>query len=447
MTIRHSLRRRATSWSLGHRATSWSLGRRAAAWLGGALLTLAAAIGAASGARAEAGATDWGWPQPYQQVSEKSKAWLKEQGFWPLGIGFQPPWTGHNALNVVVDRLDLLGKRGIEAKFTSFNSGPDLIEAFTARRIQFGGAGNFPYHSLLDRKVPARGILNYPLLTHAVIVPNDSPLKSLKDLKGSNPPAVIGIVTGSSAEFYFQAAAAANGLEIGKDVILKNLPLSEQLQLPAGVAAVVPWDLTASLLTEERKTGRAIDTSHPYSIYEGIGFVRQELIDGAPDVVQALADSFVEAALWLRLHPDEAVKLLHEHPSLKTVPEEFLAGQIARNNNLFKPTLLLPQPAFWAAENERIRAWLKERGRLTRDLSAADYAASYAPEFVTATFAKLGWKAPKTPVYLPAGWTGTIGSVPYPPYFNQVTATAPQPFPEPGDLERPWRFGGKSYTP
>jgi len=420
---------------------------RAAFWLGGALLALAASVGCASAVRAEPAATAWGWPQPYEQVSEKSKAWLKEQGLWPLSVGFQPPWTGQNALNVVVERLDLLGKRGVENKFRFFASGPELVEAFTARRIQVGGTGNFPYHSLLDHKVPARGILNYPLLTHATIVPKDSPLKSLKDLKGSNPPAVIGIVTGSSAEFYFQAAAAANGLEIGKDVILKNLPLSEQLQLPAGVAAVVPWDHTASLLTEERKTGRAIDTSHPYSIYEGIGFVRQELIDGAPDVVQAIADSFVEAALWLRLHPDEAVTLLHEHPALKTVPEAFLASQIARNNNLFKPTLLLPQPAFWAAENERIRVWLKERNRLTRDLTGEEYAASYEPRFLAATFKKLGWKAPERPVYLPAGWTGTIGTVPYPPYFNQATATAPQPFPEPGDLEKPWAFDGKTYRP
>jgi sulfonate transport system substrate-binding protein len=433
MTIRHPLPR--------------PVRHRLASWLGGALLMLAAGFGWASVVRAEPAATDWGWPQPYQQISEKSKNWLKDQGLWPLSVGFQAPWTGENALNIVVDKLDLLGKRGIDNKFQFFNSGPDLIEAFTANRIQVGSSGNFPYHSLLDRKVPARGILNYPLLTHATIVPNDSPLHSLKDLKGSNPPAVIGIVTGSSAEFYFQAAAAANGLEIGKDVILKNLPLSEQLQLPAGVAAVVPWDLTASLLIEQRRTGRAIDTSHPYNLYEGIGFVRQEVIDGAPDVVQAIADSFVEAALWIRLHPDQAVTLLHEHPALKGIPEDFLASQIAHNNNLFKPTFLFPQPAFWAVENERIRAWLKARNRLTRDLTAEEYVASYAPEFIATTFKTLGWKTPARPVYLPAGWTGQIGTVPYPPYFNQTTATAPQPFPEPGDLERPWSFDGKTYQP
>ncbi|PKU23969.1 ABC transporter substrate-binding protein [Telmatospirillum siberiense] len=390
---------------------------------------------------------EWGWPLPYEHISEKSIAWLKEKGWWPLSLGYQPPWTGHNALNIVADRQQLLQKRGLDAKFVAFEAGPPLIEAFTAGRIQVGGTGNFPYLSLIDRKVPAKGIINYSLLTHGVVVPNDSPFKTLKDLKGAATPHTIGIVTGSSAEFYFQAAAVANGLEIGKDVILKNIPLSEQLQLPKGVAAVVPWDHTLSLLTDSRKTGRLIDSSHAYSIYEGIGFVRQELIDNAPDVVQAITDAFVEAALWLRLKPTEAVELLKQDPALKTLDDAFLAAQIANNNNLFKPTALIPLPKFWAAEDRRVRAWLKDRNRLTRDIGEEEYAATYAPDFAANTARKLGWKVPERPVFLPEGWTGVIGTVPYPAYFNQTTAKGPQPFPEKGDLVKPWSFGGTSYQP
>lgn len=407
----------------------------------------AAALSAMPGVAHAVDPTAWGWPQPYEQVSAKSVEWLKGKGWWPLGVGYQPPWSGHNALNIVLDRQKLLQKRGIEASFTPFLAGPPLIEAFTAGRIQVGGAGNFPYHSLVDRKVPAKGVINYSLLTHAVVVPNDSPLKSLKDLKGAKEPHTIGIVTGTSSEFYFQAAAAANGIEIGKDVILKNIPLSEQLQLPKGIAAVVPWEFTVSLLTDERKTGRIIDTVFPYSIYEGIGFVRQELIDNTPDVVQAIVDAYTEAALWIRLNPEETVKLLQQDPALKTIDAGFLAKQVADNNNLFKPTALIPVPEFWAKEDERIRVWLKERNRLTRDISEAEYAASYAPKFAADAARKLGWKVPTQPVFLPKDWPGAIGKIPYPAYFNQATAKAPQAFPEPGDLEKPWTFGGKTYQP
>jgi sulfonate transport system substrate-binding protein len=390
---------------------------------------------------------DWGWSAPYDKVSDKSVAWLKDKGWWPLTIGFQSPWTGHNAINIAVDRLGLLAKRGVEPRLQAFLSGPELIEAFTAGRIQFGGSGNFPYHSLIDRKVPVKGILNYPLLTHDVIVPNDSPLHSLADLRDGKEPAVIGIVTGSSAEFYFQAAAQANGLRIGTDVLLKNMPLAEQLQLPKGVAAVVPWDHTASLIIEERKSGRAIDTSHPYNVYEGIGFARQELVDNVPDVVQAIADAYLEAVLWVRRHPDETLRFLKEDASLKALPESFLANQLAQNVLLFKPTFLVPNPQFWAAESERIRSWLRERKRLTREISNDDYAATYAPEFIRKSVTKLGWAVPSQPIYFPPGWPGKVGQVPYPPYVNQATAQAPQVFPGPGDLVKPWSFAGKVYAP
>lgn len=391
--------------------------------------------------------TEWGWPQPYDKVSDASIAWLKEKGWWPLTVGFQPPWTGQNAINIVADRARLLQARGLEATFQPFSSGPDLIEAFTAQRIQVGGTGNFPYTSLIDRKVPARGVINYPVLTHAVIVPNDSKITSLADFKGASEPATIGVVTGSSAEFFFQAAADATGIVIGKDVILKNMPLSEQLQLPSGVAAVVPWDHTVSLITEQRKTGRIVATSHPYNIYEGLAFVRQELIDNVPDVVQAIVDAFFEATLWIRLNPDETLKFVQEDPALKNLDGQFLARQIATNVLLFKPTFLYPQPAFWAAEDQRIRDWLKARNRLTRELTAQEYAASYAPEFARRSVEKLGWAVPDRLVYLPADWTGVIGQIPYPAYENQSTLKEPQPFPAPGDLLKPWNFGLRTYAP
>ena len=73
--------------------------------------------------------TDWGWPQPYEKVSDKSVAWLKEKGWWPIGVGWQGPFSGQNTINVVMDKDGLLGKRGIEAKFQTFAAGPEVNEA------------------------------------------------------------------------------------------------------------------------------------------------------------------------------------------------------------------------------------------------------------------------------------------------------------------------------
>ena len=262
--------------------------------------------------------TDWGWPQPYEKVSEKSIDWLKQKGWWPIAVGWQGPFSGQNTINVVMDKAGLLEKRGLESKFQAFAAGPDVNEAVASARIQVGNGGNFPFTSLLDRGVPVRAIaVVAPNLKHSTVVPLDSPIKTLADFKGSNPPATIGIVTGSSAEFYFTQAAEVVGLQIGKDVILKNMPPGEQLLMAKGIGAVVPWEPSVTIITDDRKTGREVDTIFPYNFYEGMFYVRQELIDNVPDVVQAISDAFMEATLWIRLYPDKAADFLAAEPMLK----------------------------------------------------------------------------------------------------------------------------------
>ena len=132
--------------------------------------------------------TQWGWPQPYEKVSEESIAWLKEKGWWPIVVGWQGPFSGQNTINVIMDKEHLLQKRGIEAKFQAFASGPEVNESVASARIQVGNGGNFPFTSLLDRGVPVRAIaVVAPNLKHSTVVPLDSPIKKLADFKGSNP--------------------------------------------------------------------------------------------------------------------------------------------------------------------------------------------------------------------------------------------------------------------
>lgn len=392
--------------------------------------------------------TDWGWPQPYEKVSDKSVTWLKEKGWWPLQVAFQSPWSGQNTVNIVMDKEGLLAKRGVEAKWQHFASGPAINEVIVAARFQVGNGGNFPFTSLLDKNIPVKTIaIMSPNLLHALVIPLDSPLKSIKDLKGSNPPATIGIVTGSSAEFYFQMALKQNGVEVGKDVILKNMPPGEQMALPKGLAGVVPWDPTPTLMAEERKNGKIIDPIFPYNMYEGQLYVRDELVQNVPDVVQAISDAAAEATLWTRLYPEKAVEHMQADPGLKNFSKAILLQQVQAYNNLYKPTYLYPHAQFWGAVNESIFDWLNQQKRLTRPLKGADFAAAVDARFMEKTFAKLGWAVPKEPVFLPKGWTGTPGKLPYPEYAHPLNTKAPQPFPEKGDLTKEWAFGGKTLKP
>ena len=413
------------------------------------LFAAALALLFACSAAAQQKFTEWGWPQPYEKVSDKSVAWLKEKGWWPLQVAYQPPWSGQNTVNIVMDRQGLLKSRGVEAKWQGFPSGPAINETIVSGRFQVGNGGNFPFTSLLDKNIPVKAIaILSPNLLHALVVPTDSPIKSIKDLKNpKGEPHTIGLVTGSSAEFYLQAAMQQNGIVVGKDVILKNMPPGEQMALPKGVTAVASWDPTPAMMVQERKNGRIVDSIFPYNMYEGQFYIRQEIIDNAPDVAQAFSDAFAEATLWTRLYPEKAAQLMAEDPMLKNYSREIQLQQVKAYMNLYKPTNIYPHAQFWGDVNEHIFRWLHEQKRLTRPLTAKDFVAAVDERFMKKTFEKLGWAVPQQPPFIPAGWKGHPAKTPYPDYVHAINTQNPQPFPEKGDLVKPWSFGGRAYNP
>jgi sulfonate transport system substrate-binding protein len=217
--------------------------------------------------------------------------------------------------------------------------------------------------------------------------------------------------------------------------------------MPKGIDAVVPWDYTCSMMINERKNGRSIDVSYPYNIYQGSVFLRKELVDNVPDVVQAITDAIVEATLWIRLNPDAAVATMQEDPNLKSVPATLLQQQMLEYNNLYKPTYLYPMADFWARENEKIARWLFDNKRLQKPFSAKEFTGVFAPEFMQNTFERLGWKIPTVPPTIPQGWAGKIGELPYPAYDTVATMKTPQNWPESSDLTRAYAFNGRTVKP
>ena len=96
--------------------------------------------------------TQWGWPLPYQRVSDASIKWLKEKGWWPLELAIsQPSQDCQLQLGRGFSRA-----RGLEVVVNAFLSGPAINEAAVAGRVQAGLEGNFPYTTLLSRSFPVR---------------------------------------------------------------------------------------------------------------------------------------------------------------------------------------------------------------------------------------------------------------------------------------------------
>src|SRR5262245_10554962 len=193
--------------------------------------------------------TDWGWPQPYEQVSPKSIEWLKAKGWWPLTYAYQPLWLGQSVIKVAGD-MKFAQRRGLEVNFTSFLAGPAVNEAIIAGKAQVGSGGPFPTTTMLSRGAPIKGlaVISYGY-RHAVMTPVGSPVKRPADLRGKS----VGLVVGSGAEYGYVAWAKASGLDPFKDMQVKNMPIPEQATMPRGLDAVVPWDPAVELMERDRK--------------------------------------------------------------------------------------------------------------------------------------------------------------------------------------------------
>jgi sulfonate transport system substrate-binding protein len=88
--------------------------------------------------------------------------------------------------------------------------------------------------------------------------------------------------------------------------------------------------------------------------------------------------------------------------------------------------------------------------RTKTDYPSADgegFCAGGRQPFHAANVHELGRNVPKEPPFLPAGWKGSPSKPPYPEYIHPINTTMPQAFPAPGDLAKPWAFGGKTFTP
>jgi sulfonate transport system substrate-binding protein len=396
------------------------------------------------------GFAEHGWPANYDRISEKSISWLKSKGWWPLKVAWNPLWSDGNATLFAMRQHDLLVKRGLSAEFVPLLTAGLMNEAFIPGNVQVAQAGSLGLLRLVDLKVPTIAVAAYPAQRQAFLVPLDSPLKNgMEDLKGRKVlkrPAVIGVTVGSTNHLGLLIAAKTLNLKEGADFIIKNMGPADIIAMPAGIDVVGIWEPNVLFMTEVRKNVRILELIDRYEVFNGYSYMRGELEQNAPDVVQAYLDAFIEAKLIIRANPDQLISDLTKDVS-----------QRGRDENLIRRDVLIhvvdPKPTLnYVFENSRgfyidleifQAGVMHDAGVLKRRYTADEFRAVLRPNYLANTFKKLNWKIPDQPVFLPSNWGGRIGNPPYPEYG--LMRMGRQEFPTKNDLTGPWYYKGKRY--
>ncbi|MEU6663396.1 ABC transporter substrate-binding protein [Streptomyces sp. NPDC046821] len=213
--------------------------------------------------------------------------------------------------------------------WSTFTSGPPLLEAVNAKAVDIGGVGNTPpvFAAGADSKITVVAATHGAAKGDTILVPNDSKLKKVAELKGKS----IAVAQGSSAHYQLVASLKKVGLSL-KDVQVKYLQPADALAAftSGKVDAWAVWDPYTSQVLRG-KQGRVITDGD--GITNGLGFQV-----AAP---ASLKDARKSAAIgdylkrlrraqdWVFKHPDAWAKVWSKDTGL---PYDVALDAVKRSN-------------------------------------------------------------------------------------------------------------------
>jgi sulfonate transport system substrate-binding protein len=258
-----------------------------------AVLTAAAAASCSSGGGSGSGSTAGASSGTTSQAGETSV------GNVTLHIGDQAG-SGAEAL---LTAAGLIHKLPFHATFSDFTSGPPMLQAMGAGAVDIGAVGNSPpvFAAAGGSQITIVGALKSSPAGSAIVVPKNSPVHSVADLKGKK----IAVAQGSSANYHILTVLQKAGLSV-KDVTLDYLqPAEGQAALSSG--AVDAWDIwTPFTEAAVAKGARILVTGQGYgSPYSFEVASRAALADPAKAAaIRAYLKIINQAHIWANTHPD-----------------------------------------------------------------------------------------------------------------------------------------------
>jgi aliphatic sulfonates family ABC transporter substrate-binding protein len=218
-----------------------------------------------------------------------------------------------------------LNPLGIEVKWVEFTYGPPMMEALNTGAIEFGAVGDAP--PIFAQA--ARGKLLYAAATpsrgasQAILVPQDSPLRSLAELKGKR----LAYARGSSAHSLAVGAVEKAGLA-WTDIVPVELPPADAGAAFArgNIDAWSIWDPFYALAELQRNARvlQAGDAVEPQSSYF---MANRPFTEAHPALVSRVVRVLAEVGRWGTAHPEEVSRLSAEATGL---PLDAVRRSVAR---------------------------------------------------------------------------------------------------------------------
>jgi sulfonate transport system substrate-binding protein len=215
---------------------------------------------------------------------------------------------------LVTKALGLIEKRfaaqGIGLKWVDFQAGPPLLEALNAGAIDYGYTGDAPpifaqaakAKLLYVAAIPARGD------GQAILVPANSPIKTLAELKGKK----VGFAKGSSAHNLL--VASLDNAHIGYDEITPVYLSPADASAAFSSGAIDAWSIWDPFyaIAEVSKNARPLPIDLKVTAQNSFFLANRDFVAKHQDIVAAIGAEIEAATKWAAAHRDETARLFSE---------------------------------------------------------------------------------------------------------------------------------------
>lgn len=250
-----------------------------------------------------------------------------------------------------------LAEKGVAVKWTEFPFGPPLLEAINVGSIDVGSVGEAPPIFAQAAGADLLYIGNEPPApaAEAIIVPKDSPLTKVADLKGKK----IAVAKGSNANFLLVKLLEDAGLKFSDVEVAYLPPADARAAFESGrIAAWAIWDPFLAAAEQQLKArvladGKGAVSNHQFYL------ASRPFANAHPDIVRILIEELDKIDQWGAKNPREVAAFLApllgiELPvveiaarrlsyGIKPVTAEVLAAQQKIGDKFFE-LKLIPKP-------------------------------------------------------------------------------------------------------
>jgi sulfonate transport system substrate-binding protein len=195
---------------------------------------------------------------------------------------------------------------GIEIKWIDFQFGPPLLEAINVGSVDFGYVGDSPpiFAQAAGAAIRYVAAVKSDGTTQAIVVPQDSPIKTLADLKGKR----VAFGKGSSAHNLLVAALEKAGLTWSDITPAPLAPADATAAFVKGsVDAWSIWDPYLAL-AELKENARVIVFDKDVHQANAFYIAGSDFVAKYPALVARLNQVFASEGVWADQHHEEVAK-------------------------------------------------------------------------------------------------------------------------------------------